>query len=347
MIDLRTGRENAVTPYTRPNLPLFKVGKVISIHREDHSADVIFLDSNVVTQIPIMCNWLGSNFGLVHLTAPSYDPEQLARKTYPENEGAKHAKANTSEKGRDIYVYVAQVEGNYLGTAKMVIVGTMAPQVCEMLFPRHELNEDGVAAQAEQEGEFDDFMLFRHPSDQQVTLDKKGKLSVQHPNGSRITMGTDIGAVSLEKKDYDKLYELRHNKSADVSVYAIVRDASNKKRVDLLMDAGGVFHAAVYDDDENKKADLSMNANGEWEGAVYGAGEQETARVKMEEEGKLEGWAKREVKMHNDPGCYLILKQDGSAELHAVSNLKLTAGGIIQIQAGAIIDEDAPLITLN
>lgn len=346
--NLRIGHENATQALERPHSPLIKLGKVISVHREDHSVDVMFLDGNPVTQIPVLTSWVGTNFGFVGMVAPSYDPKQPARKTYPDSgESVVHSEANESKTGRDLYAVVLQAEGSYLGTAKMWVVGFLPPQVSEMLFARHEMNEEGQAAQSEQEGEFDDLALFRHPSDHQITIDKRGKVSIQHPNGSRITMGNDTGEVVLTKKDYDKLYELRHNKATDVSTYVIARDANRTRRADLFISAGGLIHGAVYDSDGLKKADLTMSSEGFWEGAVYAGGSQQTARVRMEEEGKLEGYALKEVKMHNAPECYMILKEDGSAELHAVTQLKLTAGTEVLIQGGSHIQGTAPRIDWN
>lgn len=360
---LNTGHEQ-ISQMARPQSPLLKFGKVISVHREDNSVDVAFLDSNVVTQIPVLSSFAGSNFGLVNMVGPSYDQTQLAKKTYPdETSNTVHADANESQTGRDVYALVLQAEGSGLGTAKMYVVGFAYPQVSEMLFPRHEIDDSGALAPGAIEGEFEDMLLYRHPSDVQTTMDRWGKVSLQHPNGSRITMGTDTSSVDLIKKDYDKKYELRHNLEKDVSIYIEAVDADGHKRADVFVSAGGVVHAIVYDASEGKKADLMMSSAGEWLGAVYAGGEQQTARVRMEEEGKLEGYALKEVHAHNAPGCFVKLKENGDTEAHAPVNLKLTAGVNVEIQAGAnveidagaivsitggsLIQETAPLITLN
>lgn len=346
---LRIGQQHSLQSITSPQKSMVKIGKVLSVHREDHSVDLVFLDGNVVTQVPVLTSGLGSNFGLVNMVAPSYDPDQLAKKTYPETQAsAVHSAANTSKVGRDLYALILQAEGNLLGTAKMAVVGFLPPQVSEMLFARHEISGStgAQAASAELEGEFDDFMLYRHPADVQVTMDKKGKLSIQHPNGSRITMGEDVGGVDLTKKDYDKRYELRHNLHTSVSIYIEAVDDGGTKRADVLISAGGEIEATVYDSGGVKIADLVLSDQGTLTGAVYSGGEQQTARVKLEQEGNAEVYALKEVNAHNGPGCFMILKASGSAEMHATGQLKLSAGGQVLI-TGATIKGTAGRIDWN
>ncbi|MGE0825523.1 MAG: hypothetical protein AB7G75_26245 [Candidatus Binatia bacterium] len=190
-----------------------KVGKVIGVHRDDNSVDVAFLDGALARHVPVLPAWLGSAFGIVGLTAPTYDREVLAKKTYPHApSGTVQPSQNPSGVGRDQYVVVLQLEGHGFGTVGGVVIGFFAAQVSEMLFLP---GEEGGEADA-----YSDMLLLRHSSDVQTTIDKAAKVNAEAPCGTRITIGT--GGVDLTKKDYDKLYELRHNTTAWKDIEAIV-----------------------------------------------------------------------------------------------------------------------------
>lgn len=337
MRDLGIGAQQGLSGF-RPNNPIFKVGKVISTHPEDHSVDVMLLDTTATMTVPVLSGWMGSNFGITCLTGPSYDKKQPAKKTYPEaGPETLHSPTITSDVGRDIYALIVQMEGNYLGTADSAVIGFFPAQVSEMLFARDPMKDAEEESQADERGLYDDLLLVRHPSDVQLTIDKGSKLSMQLPNGTRFTMGPDVGAVNLAKKDYDRRYEIRENKDKNASAYVVAVDADGTARADVLVSADGIVHAIVFDSDGNKKADLFMSSEGVWEGAVYGGGEQQTARVRMVEEGKAEVYAEKEVKAHNDPGCLVILKENGDTEMHAPANVKITAGANVEVQAGSEI----------
>lgn len=236
---LAIGMESGAGRGGRSNLPTIKIGKVVSVRREDHSVDLAFLDGNILTKVPVLSGWLGSQFGAVCLTAPSYDPKQKAKKTYPESDSAVHAATNTSEVGRDIYAVVLQAEGSFLGTAGQWVIGFLPPQVSEMLFARHALKEDGTPIG--EEGEFDDLFLFRHPSDVQSTIARDGKFTLQFPGGSRVALGEDVEKVILTKKDYDRRYQLRHNLNRLASILLRAIGQGGVESATVLASAGGAL----------------------------------------------------------------------------------------------------------
>lgn len=279
-----------------------KVAKVLRVHGEQGTVDIEYLDGIEVKQVPVASGVLGTTHGFVHLAAPSYDRAELAKKTYPApSQHAVHAKTNPSNIGRDQYCVVGQLESSMsAGQGGAIILGFFAPEVCEMLFPRDDAPNDYT---------FADFLLFRHPSDVQVTMDKNGKISVQHPNGSRITIGEDIEQVDLTHKDYDARYELRHNREKNVDIYLEAVDAAGEKEADVWISAGGFICASVY------------------------SGGDRTAFVYLSKIGFLEGYAKNEVLIHNEPGCEAHFHQDGSIDVHAPTELRLTAGQHIAITA--------------
>lgn len=275
-----------------------KVAKVLRVHGEQGTVDIEYLDGIEVKHVPVVSGVLGTTHGFVHVVAPSYDKAELAKKTYPEPSGTVvHAKTNPSNVGRDQYCVVGQLESSMsAGQGGAMILGFFAPEVCEMLFPRDDAPNDY---------QFADFLLFRHPSDVQVTTDKDGKVSVQHPNGSRITIGENIDTVDLTHKDYDERYELRHNKEKNVDIYLEAVDAAGQKEADVWISASGVIRASVY------------------------SGGDRTAFVYLSKIGFAEVYAKNEVLAHNEVGCELHMEPSGDTTLHAPGVLRLTGGTVV------------------
>lgn len=279
--------------------PLVKQAKVIGVHRDDHTIDVAFLDGATARRVPVLSGWLGSTHGIVGMTAPTYDKGTLAKKTYPAAANMEQAPTNGSAVGRDQYAAVMQMEGIGLGASGFVCVGFFAPQVSEMLFPK---DEEGGEVNA-----FSDLTLIRHPSDVQTTVDKSGKVSIQHPAGTRITIGT--GSVNLTKKDYDKRYELRHNKTALKDVEAVAM-GTQEVAASLLLQT-------------QERADL------------YGKQEvnlhtKTTTYINMNEGGTIDIYASSEITVHTGGGATITL-----------------SGGDISIDAPGTVAVHGSQITLN
>lgn len=274
-----------------------KQAKVIAVHRDDHTVDVAFMDGSTVRRVPVLSGWLGSNHGAVGLTAPTYDPHVLAKKTYPNVAGdTVQPPANPSNVGRDQYAAVLQMEGHGFGSAGYVVLGFFSAQVSEMLFPAGEGNE------------FTDMLLVRHPSDVQTTIDKNGKVSIQHPTGTRITIGT--GAVNLTKKDYDERYEIRHNKEALTDIEAVTMGQSEIE-ASLLLKTNG-------------KADLygKREVNIHTKAATH--------IILNEDTGSIDIFADNLVTLHTSGGATITLQ-----------------GGNITISAPGTVAVSGATITLN
>jgi hypothetical protein len=182
----------------------FRVGKVIRVHPASHSVDIAPMDGPIISDVAVLETAYGSIFGISTLTSPSYDKEAPAQMTYPEAEGAVQDPDTVhGDAHRDIYVVFTQLGGSVLGLGRHVCIGAIRGRVTEMSFV------DKL---------YEDQWLVRHPSDVQVTIDKDGKTSVQHPSGARVTIGDNRHAVDLEGKDQDKQYKLRENKDKKVGI---------------------------------------------------------------------------------------------------------------------------------
>ena len=203
--------------------PTVIVGKVITIHQGNGcTVDVALLSGGFLRDVPVLSPFASTVSGLTHLTAPTVDANNPTRSTYeagapanveeigPANSaGVAQAPAATPGSNRDIYVVLIQCEGNPIGTAGFFALGFLFSTNGEMLFPA-----DGLLIQLA------DLLLYRHPSDLQVTTDKYGTTSWQHPAGARIAIGDNHALdestvadnfLDLTGKDQNSKYQLRAN----------------------------------------------------------------------------------------------------------------------------------------
>ena len=72
---LQESREAGHGHLARIGGPFFKVGKVLSVHNEGHTVDVITLDGQIFSHVHVASDWLGTSFGRVHMTAGTFDKE--------------------------------------------------------------------------------------------------------------------------------------------------------------------------------------------------------------------------------------------------------------------------------
>jgi hypothetical protein len=307
--------QSSIKNVTNPTASLpagVKTGKVVGVHRDDHSIDVQFLDGSLARHVPVLSGWLGTTHGAVHLTAPTYDEQEPARKTYPEATGtAVQPPHNEGGAGRDQYACLMQLEGHGFGTSGYVCVGFFAPNVSEMLFPK----DDGTAKDA-----FSDLLLVRHSSDVQSTMDKDGKVSIQHPCGARITIGT--GATNLEGKDYDKRYTIRANKTNWKDVEAISTGPGDSNSVEekasLRLQTAG-------------RADLFGKNN------VHIHTKNTTFIDMLDGAGSIDEFATNEIKVRDSAGS-IVHVDHSNVHVHAPSSIDVVAGSNVEVEAGASVD---------
>jgi hypothetical protein len=308
---------------------IIKEGKVFSVHRDDQSVDVAFLDGSLARHVPVLSGALSTTSGFAHLIAPVYDKEIRQRKTYPDSTNELvQPPWNQSKKGRDIYAVILQSDGHGFGVGNGYVVGFYAPQVSEMMFPPGEGNE------------FSDLMLFRHPSDVQVTVDHDGKISIQHPAGSqgppthagsRITIGEDFRGVSLRHRDYDNLYELRHNLKLWASVYAETigpvhhGDAQEIKDSLVLRTDGDTIEYGKIQVFLYNKLKSTVWCETSPDGDYDDAGGDKKGHVTI--------YAPDDIKIYNKVGSYIWLKEDGDVEIYAKRDLLMFSGRDTSVQA--------------
>lgn len=303
---------------TEPVRAYVKIAKVVSVHRDGHSVEVQFLDGGPTAKVPVLSGWLGSNFGAVCLTAPTYDTAEPAKKTYPENSSTFAKPATiTSDVGRDIYAVILQAEGGFLGTAGMWVIGFQAPQVSEMIFARHDMNDDGSPVDPEKEGEFDDMLLIRHPSDVQVTIDKTGQIAMQHPSGAYVTVGPAIGRRSLNGKDYDQRYQLRENRQVWASIKTQVIGPQEEK-------------PPVQEVDEDIQDGTEIKG-----------------KLRQGADGDTHLYAKGNIVISNGQGCVITLDEGGGISIVAPHPITIDAGDGVTIHAGDDVVVTGQNIRLN
>lgn len=233
----------------RHEYPTVRVGKVIAVRRAGNSVDLSFINGSYLLDVPVMMGLASTAAGIINLIAPTVNTNVPVRKTYPGSasptaqltqppleQGASGSETPDESVNRDIYAVCMPLEGG--ARAGFIVLGFVYAPIAEMLFD--------VGAQQE----FSDFFLFRHPSDIQTTIDRNGTISIQHPAGTRVTIG-DVNAiaaargeesdvrkagVALEGKDINALYKLRKNKGAQPAV--VIEDLTGSH---IIVDGKGAI----------------------------------------------------------------------------------------------------------
>src|SRR6185437_12669722 len=201
----------------------FRQAKVTAMYPTSNSADVVFLDGTIARQLPIIGGLCSSVFGLSYTVQPHSTTDQPIppAEIFPEG----HPQGDiTVPCTVDIYAVVSSFYGPRVSTGGYFIVGFMLPQYTEMKFP----------ASSETASNFDKLLVYRHASDDQITIDKNGTFSLQHPSGARISMGntnvidnTDIRTtpVNLTQLDVNGWYHFCNNQGTPTAV--IQKDSAN------------------------------------------------------------------------------------------------------------------------
>jgi hypothetical protein len=169
-----------------------RIAKVMAIHPEGYSADLVFLDTgSQAPAVQILSPFASTNTGLNDLATP----------TTPKS-GSPTDVAET--KDRDIYAVVG-----YAGRTP-VIMGFLYPQVCQMLF------EDVQRR------------IMRHASDVYTSIDSEGNFEMFHPSGTYLRIGTTPAHEDLTGKDFDKKWKIAKNTTTAVHVHLGVSNAGSQ-----------------------------------------------------------------------------------------------------------------------
>ena len=169
-----------------------RIAKVMAIHPEGYSADLVFLDTgSQAPSVQILSPSASTNTGLNDLAEPS-TPKS----------GSETDVAET--KDRDIYAMVA-----YAGRTP-VIMGFLYPQVCQMLFTDMQRR------------------IMRHASDVYTSIDSAGNFELFHPSGTYLRIGTTPAHEDLTGKDFDKKWKIAKNTTTAVHVHLGVSNAGSQ-----------------------------------------------------------------------------------------------------------------------
>lgn len=186
-----------------------KRARVVAIHPEDHSCDVVILrDGSRLAGVQILSSSASTNTGLNDLVAPAGAPGG--------------DKWNASQKtGRDIIAIVDWCDGS------PYIEGFLFPQICQMTFAEANRKVD------------------RHASDFYQTIDGKGNVEWSHPSGTYLRIGESPAHEDLTGKDFDKKWAITNNTGTAPHVQLVVASGGAAKCTVNIDPAGNVTVTSV------------------------------------------------------------------------------------------------------
>lgn len=190
---------------------MMRLGKVVAVHPEDHSCDVIMLDdASRYAGVQVMAGMAGLDCGISALVEP-----ELA--------DAKDKWSLKDTGSRDVLAVVGMLR------QQPIILGFLHQQVTQMLFARK------------------NFHVRRHPSDVYATTDDEGNLEVAHPSGTFVRIAVNPEHEDLTGKDFDKRWKIKRNKAKAVSVRIEVQNAGARKSTWTMKPDGTVTLDATSD----------------------------------------------------------------------------------------------------
>lgn len=179
------------------------LGRVVAVHPEDRSVDLVMIpDGARLAGVQVLSGVVSSNSGLADL----HEPVGTG--------GEKWTLATEGE--REIIACVGYVGRNPL------VVGFLAPQVCEVLFARK------------------NFRIDRHASDVYQTIDDAGNVELYHPSGTFLRIAESPDHEDLTGQDFDKAFKVTRNTSKAVHVRLQVKNAGVLKATVSIDPSGNV-----------------------------------------------------------------------------------------------------------
>ena len=188
--------------------------KVVDVHPEHHSVDVVLLLDNRRLPGVLVASWsMTGETGFVDLHVPDL--------TVARTEEEKWKSLNTEK--RDIIAIIAWVE------SVPVCIGFVSPPACQMNFPK-EIGEE--------------LRIDRHASDVYSTIDRAGNMEMAHPAGTWFGLVENPSKTKLTAKDYDKRWKVKRNLGRAVHAVASFWNGTLKKeRARLHLDPLGALRA--------------------------------------------------------------------------------------------------------
>ncbi|HRQ04358.1 MAG TPA: hypothetical protein PK580_00180 [Nitrosomonas halophila] len=172
-----------------------RLGRVVGIHPEDNSVDVVMTDDGArLVGVQVLSPSASTRSGLVDLPSP----------TQPKDGDAKWDITKATD--NEVIAAIA-----YFDSMRMpVVIGFLFPQINQMLF-----SEQGRR-------------INRHESDVHSTVTKEGNYQWTHPNGTYIRIAEDPAYEDLTGKDFDKKWRATRNTDKVVHVYLAIKNAGTK-----------------------------------------------------------------------------------------------------------------------
>lgn len=182
---------------------VLRIARVVEFHPEENSADLVFLDDGSrAVGVQIMSAFAGSDTGTMYLPQPDRHEADEDRWS-PKLTGK-----------RDVLAVVAHLR------VMPVVLGFMPPQVTQLAFDH---------------SEHPNMLLERHASDFERVVRDDGSMTLRHPNGTHITIGS---VPDLEGKDFDRIYQRSRNKDASLPITVEVA-AGGEVRARITMTPSG------------------------------------------------------------------------------------------------------------
>lgn len=168
------------------------IGRVAAVHEGDNSVDLVMVKDGARLAGVQVLSWAGSTrSGHTDLATPADPPS-----------GDKWDLTNRTES--DMIAIVG-----YVGR-QPIVIGFLLPQICQMLFDRH------------------NFSVERHASDVYRTIDKDGNIELSHPSGTHIRIAETPDHEDLTRQDTDQNWKIDRNTSRAPWVSLVLKNAGTQ-----------------------------------------------------------------------------------------------------------------------
>lgn len=158
---------------------MLKMVRVVEVHPESHSVDVVVLDDNRrLSGVKVATGSAGGDYGVAGLAIPTntgFDSDNSGK--------------------RDIFALLA-----WVGYTP-VVMGFLHPAKSQVLFSDKER------------------MIYRHPSDVYMTVDGAGNAELHHPSGAFVRLGTSPAHEDLTGKDFEGAWKIARNTDKAVHIH--------------------------------------------------------------------------------------------------------------------------------
>lgn len=163
-----------------------RMAKVVEVHAEHRSVDLVFLDNGWhCAGVPVLAGTASTSTGTLDLPAPVVGDNKWDAALLEQ---------------RDMLAVVGMVGD------QPVVMGFILPSVSQMVFQR------------------ENFAIRRHASDFVETINDGADYELVHPSGAYLRIGVGDEVEDLTHQDYDARWEITRNNGKSVTI--MIRNAS-------------------------------------------------------------------------------------------------------------------------